>query len=96
MKATLALPFLLITSLALPRPAGAQEDPAELLFRTVSRDRGMVSAEWNESELQALSTGPFRVSGFPLSDGLEVDLDLERFRVTGTGTRFVVGHRNAR
>lgn len=95
MRASLVPPLLLATSLLMPCSAAAEESPAEPLFHTVSHEREMARAEWNEAELLALSRGPFRVTRFPLPGGLEVDLELERFRVTGPGTRFVIGHRGA-
>ncbi|HET6278698.1 MAG TPA: M12 family metallo-peptidase, partial [Candidatus Polarisedimenticolia bacterium] len=95
MKASSALPCLIVACLSLPGAAGAGERPEKSPFQAVAQDGRFLRMAWNEADLRAVAEGPFRVRGFPLRDDLEVDLDLERFTVTGPGTRFVVGRRGA-
>ena len=95
MKAPSALPVLLVACLSQPGAAGAGERPAGSLFHAVAQDGRFLSVAWNEADLRAMADGPFRVPGFPLREDLEVDLEVERFTVTGPGTRFVVGRRGA-
>ena len=61
---------------------------ADALSATVALDAAMIRG-------MAAGAGTFTLEQFPLSADVTVDLQLQRFRVTTPGTRFVVGHAGA-
>lgn len=82
---------------ALPAP-GAKVRPVAVrsldsAFRPAGTDGGAqrVAIDWAALEQAAAHPGVIAVRDFPLESGKRVTLEVERFRVTTPGTRFVAG-----
>ncbi len=73
-------------------PAIAAGDP---VFEVAEIRRDHLQVTWDRDALRDLArgSGVRTIRGFPLASGTHVDLLVEPFRVTGPGTRFVLGWR---
>ncbi|MBW2275301.1 MAG: hypothetical protein JRG96_18700 [Deltaproteobacteria bacterium] len=83
-------------------PASAQSPrastlPERRLFSADSDDGSLPTVRFDRATRRAAARrkGRFRVSRFPLRRDLEVELELEPFRVTSARTRFVLGRKSA-
>lgn len=90
-----AIAAVSVCALAASLTCSASADPA--LLAEEGRDGALPVLRWNVSAVRSAASagGTLRIPRVPLAEGLEVDLELEPFSVTGPGTRFVLGRLDA-
>ena len=78
------------TVVAAPRSGTGTSRP----FTVTAADAVSATVAFDAAVIRAMAAGGarFTIEQFPLSADVTVDLQLQRFRVTRPGTRFVVGH----